>query len=257
MVCSASRVIQFMAYSTLNGTMTSSKRSQVQFLGRVYQPSAWEAYFIFRGVTMTQIKDLYKVYGDSTRALDYGTKEYKMPSKVSRKVEILTGVMMSSASKGVQIPLSKFFGRVASRWNGKGTFTTADMFSPSDLSQALRLFYAKVSTGELTFKEGALMAEVIENKSTRQLVLVFREFVPNLIQIVPAEEKPKTSKQADSQIADILEEADLPEPKISELDRIIGKVADLAKTDNTDVSAILNKAIDALKALAIKEANVA
>ena len=194
---------------------------------------------------MTQIKDLYKMYGDSTRALDYGTKEYKMPSKVSRKVEILTGVMMSSASKGVQIPLSKFFGRVASRWNGKGTFTTADMFSPSDLSQALR------------FKDGLLMAEVIENKSTRQLNLVFREFVPNLIQIVPAEEKPKTSKQADSQIADILEKADLPEPSVSELDRIIGKVSELAKTDNADVSAILNKAIDALKALAIKEANVA
>lgn len=207
---------------------------------------------------MTQIKDLYKVYGDSTRALDYGTKEYKMPSKVNRKVSILMGVMMSSASKGVQIPLSKFFGRVASRWNGKGTFTTADMISPVDLSQALRLFYAKVSTGELSFKDGLLMAEVIENKSTRQLVLVFREFVPNLIQIVPAEPvAPKTSKQADSQILDILEEADLPEPKVSELDRIIGKVADLAKTDNADVSAILNKAIDALKALAIKEANVA
>lgn len=206
---------------------------------------------------MNAIKDLYKVYGDSTRALDYGTKEYKMPSKVNRKVEILVGVMMSSASKGVQIPLSKFFGRVASRWNGKGTFTASDMFSPSDVSNALRLFYAKVATGELSFKDGLLMAEVIENKSTRQLVLVFREFVPNLIQIVPAEEKPKTSKQADFQIADILEKADLPEPEVSELDRIIGKVADLAKTDNADVSAILNKAIDALKALAIKEANVA
>ena len=191
---------------------------------------------------MTQIKDLYKMYGDSTRALDYGTKEYKMPSKVSRKVEILVGVMMSSASKGVQIPLSKFFGRVASRWNGKGTFTTADMFSPSDVSNALRLFYAKVAIGDLGFADGLLMAEVIENKSTRQLNLVFREFVPDLIKIVPAEEKPKTSKQADSQIADILEN---------------GKVADLAKTDNADVSAILNKAIDALKALAIKEANVA
>ena len=89
-------------------------------------------------------------------------------------------------------------------------------------------------------------------------MLVFREFVPNLIQIVPAEPvASKTSKQADSQISDILEEADLPEPEISELDRIIGKVADLAKTENADVSAILNKAIDALKALAIKEANVA
>lgn len=237
--------------------MTSSKRSQVQFLGRVYKPSVWKAYFILGGSIMN-VKDLYKTYGESTRALDYGTKEYKMPSKVSRKVEILVGVMMSSASKGVQIPLSKFFGRVASRWNGKGTFTASDMFSPSDVSNALRLFYAKVATGELSFKEGLLMAEVIENKSTRQLNLVFREFVPNLIQIVPAEPvAPKTSKQADSQIADILEEADLPEPKVSELDRIIGKVSELAKTDNADVSAILNKAIDALKALAIKEANVA
>ena len=210
---------------------------------------------------MTQIKDLYKMFGDSTRALDYGTKEYKMPSKVNRKVSILMGVMMSSASKGVQIPLQKFFGRVASRWNGKGTFTTADMFSPSDLSQALRLFYAKVSTGELSFKDGLLMAEVVENKSTRQLNLVFREFVPDLIQILPAEPakpaQPKTSKEADAQIAGILKEADLPEPSVSELDLIIGKVADLAKTDNADVSAILNKALDALKALAIKEANVA
>lgn len=159
------------------------------------------------------VKDLYKTYGESTRALDYGTKEYKMPSKVNRKVEILTGVMMSSASKGVQIPLSKFFGRVASRWNGKGTFTASDMFSPSDVSNALRLFYAKVATGELSFKDGLLMAEVIENKSTRQLVLVFREFVPNLIQIVPAEPvAPKTSKQADKTLSAILEKADLPEP---------------------------------------------
>lgn len=176
---------------------------------------------------MTQLKDLYKMYGESTRALDFGTKEYKMPSKVNRKVSILMGVMMSSASKGVQIPLQKFFGRVVSHWKGKGTFTTADMISPVDLSQALRLFYAKVSTGELTFKEGALMAEVIENKSTRQLVLVFREFVPNLIRIIPAEPvAPKTSKQADKTLSAILEKADLPEPaEIAETPK-----AEIAKT---------------------------
>ena len=200
------------------------------------------------------VKDLYKTYGESTRALDYGTKEYKMPSKVNRKVEILTGVMMASAAKGVQIPLSKFFGRVASRWNGKGTFTTADMFSPSDLSQALRLFYAKVSTGELTFKEGALMAEVIENKSTRQLVLVFREFVPNLIQIVPAEEKPKTSKQADSQIADILGKADLPEPEVTEVDKTVATLRGLASaSQNAEIRIILLRALSDLAKLADAE----
>ncbi|MBR6142877.1 MAG: hypothetical protein IKQ23_01190 [Treponema sp.] len=228
---------------------------------------------------MTQIKDLYKVYGDSTRALDYGTKEYKMPSKVSRKVEILTGVMMSSASKGVQIPLSKFFGRVASRWNGKGTFTTADMFSPTDLSQALRLFYAKVSTGELSFKDGLLMAEVIENKSTRQLVLVFREFVPNLIQIVPADPvAPKTSKQADKTLSAILEKADLPEPvpvktTVPEiaLEPKIGEPVELSDAEkamlqlqtmfmqsaDVEVSNILGEAMEKLQALVIAKANVA
>ncbi|MBO6131046.1 MAG: hypothetical protein J6P28_03660 [Treponema sp.] len=228
---------------------------------------------------MTQIKDLYKMYGDSTRALDYGTKEYKMPSKVSRKVEILVGVMMSSASKGVQIPLSKFFGRVASRWNGKGTFTTADMFSPTDLSQALRLFYAKVSTGELSFKDGLLMAEVIENKSTRQLVLVFREFVPNLIQIVPADPvAPKTSKQADKTLSAILEKADLPEPvpvktTVPEiaLEPKIGEPVELSDAEkamlqlqtmfmqsaDVEVSNILGEAMEKLQALVIAKANVA
>ena len=230
---------------------------------------------------MNAIKDLYKVYGESTRALDYGTKEYKMPSKISRKVEILVGVMMSSASKGVQIPLSKFFGRVASRWNGKGTFTTADMFSPTDLSQALRLFYAKVSTGELSFKDGLLMAEVIENKSTRQLNLVFREFVPNLIQIIPAEpvkEKPKTSKTADKALSAILEEADLPEPvpvktTVPEiaLEPKIGEPVELSDAEkamlqlqtifmqsaDVEVSNILGEAMEKLQALIIAKANVA
>ena len=132
------------------------------------------------------------------------------------------------------------------------------MFSPSDVAQALRLFYARSALGEYTTDKGPVMAEVYENKGTRTLTLGFRQFVPDLMEVIPADPvAPKTSKQADSQIADILEEADLPEPEVSELDRIIGKVADLAKTDNADVSAILNKAIDALKALAIKEANVA
>lgn len=204
------------------------------------------------------VKDLYSKFGQSTRALDFGKDSYKIPSKINRKVEVLIGAMLANASLGGSVDLSKFLGRVASRWSGKGTFGTSDMFSPSDLVQALRLFYAKTALGELSFKDGLLMAEVIENKSNRQLLLTFRKFVPELMQVSPADPvAPKTSKQADSQISDILEEADLPEPKVSELDRIIGKVSELAKTDNADVSAILNKAIDALKALAIKEANVA
>lgn len=204
------------------------------------------------------VKDLYSKFGQSTRALDFGKDSYKIPSKINRKVEVLMGAMLANASLGGSVDLSKFLGRVASRWSGKGTFGTSDMFSPSDLVQALRLFYAKTALGELSFKDGLLMAEVIENKSNRQLLLTFRKFVPELMQVSPADPvAPKTSKQADSQIADILEKADLPEPKVSELDRIIGKVADLAKTNNADVSAILNKALDALKALAIKEANVA
>ena len=123
------------------------------------------------------------------------------------------GAMLANASLGGSVDLSKFLGRVASRWSGKGTFGTSDMFSPSDLVQALRLFYAKTALGELSFKDGLLMAEVIENKSNRQLLLTFRKFVPELMQVSPADPvAPKTSKQADKTLSAILEKADLPEP---------------------------------------------
>ena len=228
---------------------------------------------------MTQIKDLYANYGQLTRALDFGVKEYKIPSKVSRKVEILVGVMMSSASKGAQVPLAKFLGRVASRWNGKGTFGTDDMFAPADVSQALRLFYAKTALGELSFKDGLLMAEVIENKSSRQLNLVFREFVPNLIQILPVDPvAPKTSKQADKTLSAILEKADLPEPvpvktTVPEiaLEPKIGEPVELSDAEkamlqlqtmfmqsaDVEVSNILGEAMEKLQALIIAKANVA
>lgn len=159
------------------------------------------------------VKDLYSKFGQSTRALDFGKDSYKIPSKINRKVEVLMGAMLANASLGGSVDLSKFLGRVASRWSGKGTFGTSDMFSPSDLVQALRLFYAKTALGELSFKDGLLMAEVIENKSNRQLLLTFRKFVPELMHVSPADPvAPKTSKQADKTLSAILEKADLSEP---------------------------------------------
>lgn len=225
------------------------------------------------------VKDLYSKFGQSTRALDFGKDSYKIPSKINRKVEVLMGAMLANASLGGSVDLSKFLGRVASRWSGKGTFGTSDMFSPSDLVQALRLFYAKTALGELSFKDGLLMAEVIENKSNRQLLLTFRKFVPELMAVSPADPvAPKTSKTADKALTAILEEADLPEPvpvktTVPEiaLEPKIGEPVELSDAEkamlqlqtmfmqsaDVEVSNILGEAMEKLQALIIAKANVA
>ena len=204
---------------------------------------------------MANIKSLYEKYGMATRALDFGKKEFKVPSKVNRKVEILVGWMLANGAKGTNIPLEKFLGKCAKRWDGKGTFTTADMFSPSDVAQALRLFYARSALGEYTTDKGPVMAEVYENKGTRTLTLGFRQFVPDLMEIIPADEpKPKTSKMADSQIADLLEEADLPEPEVTEVDKTIATLRGLASaSQNAEIRIILLRALSDLAKLADAE----
>lgn len=127
----------------------------------------------------------YKKYGECTRIFNFGFGEkYTPPKRISRKVETVVGWLIANGKIGTTIELSVFFGRVFKKWDNKSTFGTKDMLSPSDLKAALRLYYAKVTAGDIQFTDGEKrMAEVIENKRDKKLLLVVRKYVPELLEI--------------------------------------------------------------------------
>ncbi len=160
--------------------------------------------------------NIYKNYGECMRGLQFSGK-FTEPKKINRKVEILLGYMLSNAKIGNCINLEKFLTRIAKKWNGEGFFTTADMFSPSDIKQALRIFYARVTSGKYTFPVEC-MWEVIENKGLKILTLCCTRYKPNLFEIETSE-KIDTKNISEEKVNSAVSKDDIAEKTKDPLDK--------------------------------------
>lgn len=190
---------------------------------------------------------------DSMQALNVGTGfDFTKPIK-NKKAEVIINAL-SGCHIGYKLDYKNLCTKRFKKWaSGAAWFTTGDMLSPTDVKQAIREFYRRVATGELSWATGERKMLELTRLTDGTTELKVSTFIEGLFTDTSKIEKVAENKVAEDVKEEKVTQKDV-EAMLEEIDVIASIEAMLQSKIGVGERAVLQKALDDLKIMTRKSA---